>query len=101
MIPFNKLFEVALGSRRPKSTYVCLQIELDCIAQVIAFQKLVSPSSQTLSNTTNFSKFQNVCGYLIHFVVFSNYLNCTKRIENCSMVAPIVSKYRKISAFCQ
>src|SRR6218665_398 len=63
------------------------------VAQVTAFQKLVIPSSQTLSNTTNFKTYVDILYILLYF---SNYLNCTKRIENCSMVASIVSKSKKI-----
>src|SRR6218665_2273591 len=97
MITFSKLFEVALESR--KSTYFCLQIELDCSSSNCISNTCNSIQSNIVKYNTFFKISKRIClsGYFTHFVVFSNYLNCTKCIENyCSKVASIVSKNKTI-----
>src|SRR6218665_798798 len=66
MITFNKLFEVALGSRRPKSTYFCLQIELDCSSS-----NCISKTCNSIqSNIVKYNKFFKISKRIWIFYTF-------------------------------
>src|SRR6218665_2315473 len=80
MFKFNKLFEVALGSR--KSTNFCLQIELDCSSSNCNSKTCNSIQS----NIVKYNKFFKISKriwifYLLHFQTIRTAQNALKIVR--------------------
>src|SRR6218665_3408158 len=99
MITFNKLFEVALGSRRPKSTYFCLQIELDCSSS-----NCISKTCNSIqSNIVKYKLFKiSKCIWIFYtlYCIFKQF-EMHKCIENVRWLRRLYLNITKTKPLCQ